>query len=148
MFSNIKYPEGHNFEDIATTYKIINKANRVGILNEYLYHYRQRPDSLMHDYSTSTVLDSIIAREQLYKFIKNNYPELSNISYNALVFNYLQYAVCAYKENKINDNLKKIGDSLRSVNIHNLQLSKKAFIMLYLFRKHLLLFKLISKLTR
>ncbi|MDM8267238.1 glycosyltransferase family 2 protein [Limosilactobacillus pontis] len=148
LFSNIRYPVGHVFEDTATIYRIINKAEKIGILNEYLYHYRQRPDSVMHNLSVTTILDSIIARKQFHSFINENYPELSNISYNKLVFNYLQYAVYVYREINSKYDLKETSDFLNDVNMSNLKLNKKAVIMLYLFRNHLFLFKLISRLTR
>lgn len=149
LFLNIKYPVNHVFEDTATIYKVVNQANQIGILNEYLYHYQQRSNSVMHSLSTSTIWDSILARKQFHEFINKNYPELDNLSYSKLAFNYLQYAVYAYREHKYDCKLEiETKRFLKNVNMRNLKFNKKNLVMLYLFKNHILLFRIISKLTQ
>lgn len=48
LFNMVRYPEGRLFEDIATTHRIIYQAKKIIFLNERLYHYRIRKDSLSH----------------------------------------------------------------------------------------------------
>lgn len=42
LWDGIFFPEGHVFEDVATTYKIILGAGKVASITRCLYHYRRR----------------------------------------------------------------------------------------------------------
>lgn len=46
LFKNIKYPEGENYEDTLTTYKLYSKAAKVIYVSKILYHYVQRENSI------------------------------------------------------------------------------------------------------
>ena len=80
LFNEIKFPEGHVYEDLATTYKIIYKAkNIVMIDNRLIYHY-YRDDSISHTFSISNIQDYFDASVQRYNFLrKHDYPEEKNI---------------------------------------------------------------------
>jgi glycosyltransferase involved in cell wall biosynthesis len=45
--NSIQFPEGRLFEDILTTYRIIEKSNCTYFLDERLYYYRVRKGSIM-----------------------------------------------------------------------------------------------------
>ncbi|MBR6115554.1 MAG: glycosyltransferase family 2 protein [Oscillospiraceae bacterium] len=49
LFENVRFPEGRLYEDIATYYKLIWKAQRIYYLDRKLYHYRYRRASLSHE---------------------------------------------------------------------------------------------------
>ena len=46
LFLDIRYPIGLFYEDRATTYKLLLKAKKVCFVNESLFYYRQRPNSI------------------------------------------------------------------------------------------------------
>lgn len=46
LFKDIEYPKGKQFEDIYTTYKLFLKADRVAVIDQPLYYYRQRKSSI------------------------------------------------------------------------------------------------------
>lgn len=46
IFEDVSYPEGFLFEDAGTTYKTIIKATRIYYLDNFLYYYCLRPDSI------------------------------------------------------------------------------------------------------
>jgi len=46
LFKNIRYPVGKTYEDILTTYKLFNNANKVLYISDAFYHYRQRKGSI------------------------------------------------------------------------------------------------------
>lgn len=48
LFEEIRYPEGELFEDMKTTYKLLEQVDRVAFLNKKLYCYRQRKGSIGH----------------------------------------------------------------------------------------------------
>ncbi len=47
LFSNLDYPEGMLYEDLAVIYPLLRRARRVAVTNEVVYHYRQRPTSIL-----------------------------------------------------------------------------------------------------
>ena len=59
LFEGIWYPEGHLSEDIAVTYRLIQKAENVFLLNRTLYNYRlSRPGSITGVRSKQLMEDS------------------------------------------------------------------------------------------
>lgn len=46
LFDNVKYPEGSNYEDNLTTYKLLGKAKRVVYVAKPLYCYAERTGSI------------------------------------------------------------------------------------------------------
>ncbi|MDR7923971.1 glycosyltransferase [Latilactobacillus sakei subsp. sakei] len=45
---NVRFPVGRNYEDVATTYKLLFLSENVYFLNEKLYFYVQREGSISH----------------------------------------------------------------------------------------------------
>ncbi len=48
LFQGIKFPNGCVCEDVGTTHKLIYKASRIFRIEEVLYYYRFRKDSICH----------------------------------------------------------------------------------------------------
>ncbi|MCR4780295.1 MAG: glycosyltransferase [Ruminiclostridium sp.] len=48
LFSDIRFPEGLLYEDLATTYRVVAKAKKVVLSRDERYYYRLRPDSIMN----------------------------------------------------------------------------------------------------
>ena len=48
MLKNITFPVGKKNEDNFTTYKILSNANKVSFINDKLYYYQQRSNSIMN----------------------------------------------------------------------------------------------------
>lgn len=49
LFDDVSYPEGENYEDTLTTYKLLSKAGRAAYVPESLYVYRERVGSIMKE---------------------------------------------------------------------------------------------------
>lgn len=64
MFCNVRYPDGQTWEDMVTTYPLFAAAQRVVVMKDVLYYYRQRPDSLIHE-NPSTAIDAIVERRDM-----------------------------------------------------------------------------------
>ena len=58
LFDNIRYPKGRLFEDVAVTYKLILKANRIWYTKEILYFYRCRESSIVTTRAIQNAMDS------------------------------------------------------------------------------------------
>ena len=75
LIDNIKFKENKINEDEFFTYKICAKAKRIVYIPETLYQYRQRPNSIMSNYSVKR-LDGVEALYERMEFIKSEFPKL------------------------------------------------------------------------
>lgn len=77
LLQEVRFPLGRHFEDINTTYKIIDKANKVVYDPRPLYHYIQRVDSIngvnfKKKQFNQKLYDMVSATDELYEFVKLN----------------------------------------------------------------------------
>lgn len=81
LFRDICFPAGRLHEDEFTTYKLINKANRIAVLPTRLYYYRRRGDSIVGRKYSYKRLDAGIAYREREKFYReNHYVELEQLT--------------------------------------------------------------------
>lgn len=76
LFKTIRYPQGKRYEDIGTTFYLLEKCNKVVMTGEPQYYYLNREDSIVNNYNLQTVQDYTEIILQRYYHIKDNYPEL------------------------------------------------------------------------
>ncbi|MBE6680389.1 MAG: glycosyltransferase family 2 protein [Ruminococcaceae bacterium] len=84
LFDEIRFPTGHNYEDLGIMHKLFMCAKNVFSLNEKLYFYRKRSTSILGQMSNNTLRDLFIMHQRRYNDIKNVYPDLVE-SYNETV---------------------------------------------------------------
>lgn len=80
LFGEIKYPVGKKYEDIGTTFYLLEKCNKVVVTGKPEYYYINRQDSIVNNVTESTITDYIELIMQRYDYIEENIKELS--SYN------------------------------------------------------------------
>lgn len=80
IVGNNPYPSGLVYEDLATTYQFVHRANQVAFIDDRnLYAYRTRADSTMRRrYSHLKGKSAIAVQSQLRKDIDKWYPQLSD----------------------------------------------------------------------
>ena len=70
-FNDIRYPDGHNYEDVCTTWRLMkNLAENGGVvtvLPDVLFHFRVRKSSITHIWSTTNLRDCWMAYHALYE---------------------------------------------------------------------------------
>ena len=72
LFDNIEFPVGRHYEDEATTYKVIYKANRIIRIKAALYFYRQRSGSITKlEKNMKEINEQYIALEEKCDFFRN-----------------------------------------------------------------------------
>ena len=71
LWKVIRFPEGHVYEDIDTTYKIIDASEKIGVTDQMVYRYRIRPGSIMKEYSLSSIEDWMTAYDHFEAFLKS-----------------------------------------------------------------------------
>lgn len=79
LFKEIRFPEGRNFEDIATTHQVFERARIVQLLPETKYHYLQRRDSIMGDGRLQNRIDSYLAAKEQYLRMKDAWPQFREL---------------------------------------------------------------------
>ena len=72
LFNEIRYPEGHVFEDYAIMTKVVYKASRIVSLPDRLYYYRFRKNSICHNVSNE---------EDRLEMSKKRYGDLIDFGY-------------------------------------------------------------------
>ena len=71
LFDNISYPGGCIWEDIATTYLLLHKANKVRCRNVHGYHYAIRQGSISRTHNLKNIFDNYIAVKEQYNYCNN-----------------------------------------------------------------------------
>lgn len=80
LFNEIRYPLGRIHEDEFTSYRILWKANKVAVTNQYLYYYLQRPESITGSKYSLKRLDVLDAFRERIDFLKENKLEEESIA--------------------------------------------------------------------
>lgn len=116
LFDNITFPEGKIHEDEFTTHKLLYKANKVILIDEKLYYYRQTPNSIMNTKFNIKRLDRLEAIRQRMNFFKQI---INEDLYNKTLKKYeyilkKDYFICKSSLNN-KDILKKIRIEYRNV---------------------------------
>lgn len=93
LFDGIRYPEGRAYEDIGTTYRLIDKAKAIYFLNSNLYFYYQANNSITHTISQRNITDEFEQRfEQYIYLLKHNYDAAKAVK-EELLADALQYCI-------------------------------------------------------
>ncbi len=74
LWDDLRFPEGHVYEDIDTTYLVMNHVRKITIIESTLYLHRQRPGSITQSNSWTNLSDMILSYSHLDKFVETNTP--------------------------------------------------------------------------
>jgi glycosyltransferase involved in cell wall biosynthesis len=139
--NHIVFPEGRNYEDMATTYKILANSRHCLILNEKLYFYRIREGSISNHKSKKNAEDLLKSLDEVKSYFEQN-----NI--NMFIGNFITYySLLGFKEN---NKARKFWSEYISANIgrrqfKNLRLRYKIAIILFKLNLYSLIIRLRSK---
>ena len=89
LFKHTNFPVGKLYEDLATTYKIFAKAEKVASVDKIVYYYYQNTDSIMHAKYTTERLQGITFAEEELEFMKKNFPDAKNAALYRLFYEHL-----------------------------------------------------------
>jgi glycosyltransferase involved in cell wall biosynthesis len=76
LFDEIEYPVGKLYEDIATTSRLLDKAQRIAFAPYCDYFYRKRKNSIQTSNFSYKQLDLLDQIEDIRKIVKAKYPML------------------------------------------------------------------------
>ena len=74
IWQNIRFPEGHVYEDVDTTFRVLSQSERIYYLDQVLYLYRVRPCSITDTFSFKFCQDRLSAYSNLESFVDEHTP--------------------------------------------------------------------------
>lgn len=77
LFSDLRFPVGRLMEDMATTYLLIDRSQRIVVNQSEKYHYFQSPNSILRGSFNPKRLELFDIQNEIIQFIDENYPEVS-----------------------------------------------------------------------
>lgn len=76
VFAAVSFPNGCNYEDIATMHRLLNEARIVAVIPDHEYHYRQRTDCITKNHSAKNLIAYADAYMDRYSFLKAVQPSV------------------------------------------------------------------------
>lgn len=77
LFQGIRYPFGKLYEDIPTTYRLMEHTNKIAVISQRDYYYFQRKESIAQSDFSVKKMDGVNHMNNLRQFMTDNYPELA-----------------------------------------------------------------------
>lgn len=77
LFQGIRYPFGKLYEDIPTTYRLMEQTNKIAVISQRDYYYFQRKESIAQSDFSVKKMDGVNHMNNLRQFMTDNYPELT-----------------------------------------------------------------------
>lgn len=76
LFNGVRYPFGKLYEDIPTTYRLMERTNKIAVIPQIDYYYFQRKESIAQSGFNAKKMDGVKHMNDLRQFISDNYPEI------------------------------------------------------------------------
>ena len=89
LFKNVRYPKGKLFEDIGTTYKLLEKCKVISVGLSPKYHYIMRKDSIVNKKFTEKHKYMIEATKNMCDDVLSSYPKLNKACKRRLSYAYI-----------------------------------------------------------
>ena len=129
LWREVRFPEGHVYEDREVIYRIFDKCKTVYVISDSLYLYRKRPGSIVNTMTPDNLRDLFLSISQPESHIEANIPEVftkENLrrfrrsTFNQLIGVYVKFsrengeanrALCDDLKARIIETGKRIGNS-------------------------------------
>jgi len=76
LWQHIRFPEGHVYEDVDTTYRVFNICKRILIIDDPLYLKRKHKGSITGTWNQTSITDYLLAHDHLEEFVSNHIPDV------------------------------------------------------------------------
>ena len=149
LFNDVRFPEGRNYEDLATIYKLYFKAKNIVVTDYTLYYYwLGNSNSITSNSTIKNMTDYLLSAKEIYEVNKNylqiNKRDFSSVDtwYKMMIIQLLiNYTKSMYKD----DDLKReILSELRSSKARTSAVYKQGKIIKYVLYKSRLLIPIIK----
>ena len=108
LFHGIRYPNGRNYEDIATTYLLFDKANKICQVQELGYYYQIHENSISCNNTKSkwhkNCRDMVASMYERYLYFSDkNDRELEELSLGKMIPMMITYIMLSYQQKTYHD---------------------------------------------
>ena len=102
LWDGIRFPDGHNYEDIYTTHRVFDICRSVFVLDRILYYYLKRKGSITDTVTEANVRDASLARSRFEDYVRSNTPavysfeQLTRVrqsAFSGMLASYARYGV-------------------------------------------------------
>lgn len=76
LWSDIRFPKGKHYEDVRVIYKIYDMCEKIAFLDQGLYYYFQRSQSIVHSAKIESHMELVYAAEERANFLQLKYPDM------------------------------------------------------------------------
>ena len=90
LFQSIRYPEGHVFEDLGTTYKLFLRSEKIAFGKRALYNYIRHEKTIMTSGFKWERLSAVTFSEEMYAAVVERWPGLEKIAKKKLFCEYAE----------------------------------------------------------
>lgn len=114
LFEQIRYPKGELYEDLSTTYKLINKCvEGIACSCEYMpYHYIQHPGSIMNSSFQLKKMRLIIVAQDILDFVSQKYPAIRPAAIRRYVYSNFHLLNRAYMYPEYQNEVKQMKQNI------------------------------------
>lgn len=116
LFNKVCFPVGIRYEDVLVTYKLVEKSNKIVIIDNQDYYYWQRKNGMLNSKFNISKLDIISVMDNLYNLVLKNYPELKSAvscrCFAGLSNVFFQIPKNIHERNVIWQNMKKVRNTV------------------------------------
>ena len=135
LFNDVRFPKDKIFEDVFTTHKLLDNANKVVITSKKKYYYLSRSDSITGRPFSIKRIDIVEATIDRYNYVSNKYPHLERACRIRIFHSLLRLMYRAYTSNCIytyKDELLQVINFVKRYNINDCGLNYHQMNMLRL----------------
>ena len=76
LWEDLRFPVGHVYEDIDTTYQILDRIKALYVIDQALYLQRKRSGSITSTHSISIEYDQLLAYSHFKEYVEKHTPEI------------------------------------------------------------------------
>lgn len=148
-WQNIRFPVGRLYEDLPTTFRVFERAERVTYVDETFYKYRENLQSISYTPNPIKTYHQFLGYKTHYESAKEKYPEIfrdvTALTAHYATSTYFHYCTDAHTELEphICEVESFLNENKKNINFTNIMRSRRYALRLYYFSKPL--FKLMCK---
>ena len=101
LWEDVRFPDGHNYEDMDIMFRVFDICRSVLVLDQPLYYHLRRPGSITNTVSEANLRDIRLARQHFEEYIRANTPAVfffeqlkraQQSTFSGMLVNYVRYS--------------------------------------------------------
>lgn len=78
LYDGLLFDVGKYYEDVFMTYRVLDRCDKISLVNKKLYNYVQRDNSIVHSFNEHKAQDFFCALDEFEQYVINKYGEMKN----------------------------------------------------------------------